>query len=115
MDKFTLGPWSVRIADEWSHSVVTDHGELPDGSRNLWTIASCNTRRDESEANARLIAAAPDLLEACRTLVQWHKAENNALPFVNDDGKAFYERVALCEHSHQQALAAIAKATGQTS
>ena len=58
----TPGPWLVRIGDEWTNSIVTDHGELPDGSRNQWEVASYNLRRDEGRVNARLIAAAPSLL-----------------------------------------------------
>lgn len=58
----TPGPWLVRIGDEWTNSIVTDHGELPDGSRNQWEVASYNLRRDEGRVNARLIASAPALL-----------------------------------------------------
>jgi hypothetical protein len=60
----TPGPWFYRRGDEWSHSVVTHHGSLPDGSMNCWEVASINKRREpEHEANARLIASAPDLLK----------------------------------------------------
>lgn len=63
--KHTPGPWFYRKGDEWSHSVVTRHGELPDGSPCYWTVASINKRREpEHEANARLIAMAPELLAA---------------------------------------------------
>lgn len=61
-EQHTPGPWRYRVGDEWSHSVVTDDGELPDGSPNSWVVATINTRRDEKEANAHLIAAAPNLL-----------------------------------------------------
>jgi len=65
MSAHTPGPWIYVRRDEWSHSVATQHGELPDGSPNYWTVASINKNREpEHEANARLIAAAPDLLEA---------------------------------------------------
>jgi hypothetical protein len=67
--KHTPGPWFYRKGDEWSHSVVTHHGELPDGSINCWTVASINKRREpEHEANARLIAAAPELLGALQAM-----------------------------------------------
>lgn len=65
-------------------------------------------------ANARLIAAAPELLEACRALVAWDEAENSAKPYVEDNGKAFYERLALCADAMQKARTAFAKATGTT-
>ena len=66
--KHTPGPWTIRIGDEWSYSVVTDHGELPNGDRSYWTVASINTTRDEKAANLMLIAAAPELLEALMDL-----------------------------------------------
>lgn len=67
--KHTPGPWFCRVGDEWSHSVVTRHGTLPDGSDNCWTVASINKQREpEHEANARLIAAAPELLDALRMI-----------------------------------------------
>lgn len=65
MNKHTPGPWFYRRGDEWSHSVVTLHGGLPDGSPNCWEIASINKKREpEHVANAHLIAAAPELLDA---------------------------------------------------
>jgi hypothetical protein len=70
MIKHTPGPWHYRRGDEWSHSVVTHHGTLPDGSQNCWTVADINKMREpEHEANARLIAAAPELLEALKELL----------------------------------------------
>ena len=88
----TPGPWHYRRGDEWSHSVVTHHGTLPDGSQNCWTVADINKMREpEHEANARLIAAAPELLEALKRL-------------LTDEDYPQAERVAR---------AAIAKATGE--
>lgn len=61
--KHTPGPWFYQRRDEWSHEVVTHHGELPDGSASYWNVASINKRREPDHvANARLIAAAPELL-----------------------------------------------------
>lgn len=57
--KATPGPWVYVRLDEWSHSVCTKHGELPDGSPSYWAVASINKQREpEHEANAALIAAA---------------------------------------------------------
>lgn len=66
MSKHTPGPWVIRQGDEWTNSIVTQHGTLPNGEANDWEVASYNLRRDEAKANARLIAAAPELLEALR-------------------------------------------------
>lgn len=69
MSKHTPGPWIISDGDEWTHDVVTHHGELPDGSPNAWNIATINSRRDECDANLALIAAAPDLLEALEKIM----------------------------------------------
>jgi hypothetical protein len=69
MNKHTPGPWHYRRLDEWTHEVVTNHGKLPDGRPSDWAVASINKRREpEHEANALLIAAAPELLEALKAL-----------------------------------------------
>lgn len=82
--KFTPGPWIARQ--------VNGHGRG-------WSVGPAwigeNTWLPEAEANARLIAAAPDLLAACADLLQ---------------------HASLTEHmsaaSVERARAAIAKATG---
>lgn len=56
MAKHTPGPWAVEIALLVAH-------RLPDGTAQR--VCEC-TMGKEAEANARLIAAAPDLLDACR-------------------------------------------------
>lgn len=76
MNKHTPGPWHVI-----AHDQVRD----ADGQ----FIASCelpkvNFRKGEAEANALLIAAAPDLLETLRELViAWAKEPLN---ITCDDG-----------------------------
>jgi hypothetical protein len=55
-----------------------------------------------SEANARLIAAAPKLLEACRALVLYDESDDA-------DGLVFMRRY---DDAVEKARAAIAKATG---
>lgn len=95
MSAHTPGPWHYSRLDEWTHSVVTKHGKLLDGSDNCWAIASVNKNREpEHEANARLISAAPDLLSAVRGLL-------DALPS------------ATTHPAIKAARAAIAKATGE--
>ena len=59
MSKHTPGKWKPTAGTE----VVADTG---DG--NWQSIAMLNVRRDEWIANARLIAAAPELLETCEAL-----------------------------------------------
>ena len=77
-NSFTPGPWRAEFPDEIS---VRD----ADGGRiailaNLKGRLGMKGRRDTSEveANARLIAAAPDLLEALQEMVRTF-AKNHAL------------------------------------
>jgi hypothetical protein len=64
------------------------------------------TQGEKSEANARLIAAAPELLEAAKLVLAWYEAED-------DHSKTdFYERLEMCRQSETALRAAIAKATG---
>jgi hypothetical protein len=70
MSKHTPGPWSVDAvpglpvyinAGDDGLRPVADINGLEDGINN-------DARREEQMANAALIAAAPDLLEACKGL-----------------------------------------------
>lgn len=62
----------------------------------------------EVDEKARLIAAAPDLLEAAKLVIAWYEAED-------DHSKAdFYQRMEMCRQSEAACRAAIAKATGAT-
>ena len=62
VSKHTEGPWTRKEIDESGpQTEVWAHGKL------LATIYGA--RHPEGIANARLIAAAPDLLEACKALV----------------------------------------------
>jgi hypothetical protein len=59
MSKHTLGPWAqndTRVESEH------EHGWANDG----WILAGCEG--PDAKANARLMAAAPDLLSVCKEL-----------------------------------------------
>lgn len=66
--KHTKGPWEAGLNPSGGYSnsfVVRPAGEFPHG---LW-IADCGSALDEERiANARLIAAAPELLDALKAL-----------------------------------------------
>ncbi len=81
----TKGPWKVDEAQDLPLAVIVDN-ENGDG---ICEIGAEGTRRDdpetpssiEAEANARLIAAAPELLEACIALLgecRAYRAQGNA-------------------------------------
>lgn len=71
-------------------------------------IAKCQKLTDLTnlQANARLIAAAPELLDACMAMLEWDDREK-------DHAIDFNARMDLCRAAFDKARAAIAKATGQ--
>lgn len=91
MSGFTPGPWVVELADD--AYCIANVGNL--------VIMPCGgkVKHDNAEADARLIAAAPDLLEALEMIV----AEADS--YTARTGKPVYNWL-------DQARAAIAKARG---
>lgn len=75
------------------------------------------------EDNARLIAAAPDLLEACETFAEWLGREESGFARAGNkrdtpEGERawrdwYNENLRLCALAQEQARAAIARATGE--
>ncbi len=86
---YTPGPWDYwsgyNPVDELEAQITTEDGDI--------VIASYNRQIPEGEANAKLLAAAPELLEALQACIQ--------------------QITALCSADDvpDQARAAIAKAT----
>ena len=67
MKKFTKGPWVIVPAeDEWGHGRIASIEEKPESmiGENYWSVAECNTMREEHDANAHLIARSPSMYEA---------------------------------------------------
>ena len=92
--KHTPGPWLTAIQTCHAGGVATVYNTA-DGWVEIWTEnwAVTGMGPDEQSANAKLIAAAPDLLEALQFVMSAH-GEQLDLPF-------------------EQAQKAIAKATGE--
>lgn len=96
---FTPGPWTYRTN--------------PNCSLDLFgggTALICNVRIANQEANARLISAAPELLEALATLVKRIEFYSS----MKDDERPNIEQWEYTEGSSDmaKARAAILKATG---
>ena len=66
-EKFTKGPWEARLAMSHSHQVRGDNGYASICTMSAWLWSD---PREESIANAHLIAAAPELYDACTPLAQ---------------------------------------------
>ena len=59
----TPGPWQARDGlSKWNVTTV--------GAPRTFNICAINTDRTEQEANARLIAAAPDMLRALKDIMR---------------------------------------------
>lgn len=96
--KHTPGPWKA------TEKTVTAP-ETEDRLGMECRLYGGNSR--DNRANARLIAAAPDLLDACQAMIAWDDREK-------DHAVDFYDRMGLCVEAFEKARAAIAKATGDT-
>ena len=75
----TPGPWTID--DTGPHEFEEGHVELniwgPDGAYFGAIAAICNDYSGDMDSNARLIAAAPELLEALRTVCEYFEADYN--------------------------------------
>ena len=96
--KFTQGEWSV----EYDGSIVMN-GQIVSGA-----IGIDGSTQEEKKANSMLIAAAPELLEACRQMMRWFEVEDD-----HSQMPEFMDRINLCQQVEILASAAIAKATGE--
>ena len=81
MSKHTPGPWkahfNVPFAAIEGHIIKTDYGaQCPIAS--LW-VGGGTEGKPRQIANSHLIAAAPELLAACKDLLSEHKAMNEIL------------------------------------
>lgn len=94
--KHTPGPWSVG-----SHrSIQSASGTICETYSHMGIAAA--------DSNERLIAAAPELLEACRQMMRWFEVEDD-----HSQMPGFMDRINLCKQVEILASAAIAKATGE--
>jgi len=88
--KFTPGPWHVDGDELRPLFVRDDVGDI------LTEIAPMPTF-EESEANARLIAAAPELLSVVARAARWWRMTNRNMPSVTapwvSEANALLERV----------------------
>lgn len=109
MSKHTPGPWKV----ENDHYITAGIDYVAD-------VGDATTRDKEIAANARLIAAAPDLLEACKEAIEmshWLRSLRNTVmewapEFFerNDDPEAVEFLMNECDHIRARLQAAIAAA-----
>jgi hypothetical protein len=122
MSACTPGPWRIKGRTRSTGEFIRIESRHP--AKHLYQVADVIAANDypENEANARLIAAAPDLLEACKTFAEWLRREENGFVKTGNErstpeGEAawrewFHENMRICDLAQEQVRAAIAKATG---
>lgn len=103
MTEHTPGPWDAR----WPKfdSVIVDADE-----RVIATVSFSDHADSECEANAHLIAAAPDLLEMARLLIRFCSDRDGKLLPYEDWIQCFVEDGSTITEVVDKAQAAIAKA-----
>lgn len=70
MSKHTKGPWTADIVDDmlWEiNSSGADWASIAEVTANI--LGALRVSTEDAEANAWLIAAAPELLEACKAIL----------------------------------------------
>ena len=97
MSGHTPGPWTDKAIDESQWGVYDSRGWSVAQAHQI-KVLSADIKQAERTANARLIAAAPDLLAALERLVRQHGSDG--IEYSGD-------------HPVAVARAAIAKATGE--
>jgi len=103
--KHTPGPWVHNPTDEPQNA--DRHVRVDDGQW-LRVIAKVkHGEKDNARANARLIAAAPDLLEVLERLIAWHENPSARVAHCCVCGQTYPDEAWM------DARAAIRKATGE--
>lgn len=107
--KHTPGPWRA-LPEECDKPYIRIRGTRLGGRYKVANVLTpvydgVNQREaEETRANARLIAAAPELLDACMAMIEWDDREQ-------DHAVDFNARMDMCRAAFDKARAAIAKAT----
>ena len=109
MSKHTPGPWVV-LPEECDRPYIRIRGTVLGGRYKIANVLTpCyegvhEREAEETRANARLIAAAPEMLEALQAIAD--EADGTGKPYSCDS--------YLPRHFIEKARAAIAKATGES-
>lgn len=101
--RFTSGPWSA--IGNTIYSLFFARGY----ERNKWNCTiygDVDCPREELQAVAHLIAAAPELYAALEKMLEWNARES-------DHAVSFDERVNLCDEAFCMARAALKAARGE--
>ncbi len=79
MSKHTPGPWTIRDNENGTLGIdATEPDGTPCQPARINGDATDSVYGPVTRANARLIAAAPDLLEACKEMATWIEQNGEA-------------------------------------
>lgn len=74
MSKHTPGPWRYWLCKDGSHDSRSDYVQIASGKTHVAQVRIVST----TEADMRLMVAAPELLEALRDLLEWFDDESKS-------------------------------------
>jgi hypothetical protein len=95
MSGHTPGPWEATQPDDFDAIWVLRNGTT------VCVVSSGGVKPEQARANAALIAAGPDLLEACQKLIDYRN--RNTRNWQTEKAEDYFRMIRL----------AITKATGQ--
>lgn len=87
----TPGPWIVHDFPYGTGTVVVTNPPKSENDKFVGHVIASRTTCPDWEANARLIAAAPELLEACARFIQFGKAGGDTSWHSDDAQSIFYQ------------------------
>lgn len=110
--KFTPGPWFYISGPALNGRYHAGHADV--GAEDFALVCECyEGDEDEQEANARLIAAAPELYEALRkAIANLEMAEVNSYAFEGDDDPDYIRAKEAWQNDIAFFRAALLKASG---
>lgn len=102
MSQHTPGPWAARqeFANRWRIEQIPADGLVPLSVGIVCTtLLEVGVSNHNTEENAHLIAAAPELLAALQGLLAWDKRRNFIVPYsVRDNIRAAIAKAEGANH-----------------
>jgi hypothetical protein len=112
--KHTPTPYTVSVyqsGDIGTYQFDEIREELDFMRQSDTTVDVLNAKEEACRAYIqRACNAHEELVAACQAFLEWDKAENDARPFTEDNGAAFYRRATQCCMAFDLARAALKKA-----
>ena len=112
--RHTPGPWKIEpvfIAQQTCEALHFGEYRFPNATQTTDGVQHSKTYcREEAEANARLMSAAPELLEACKSFIQKLESGEIVRDISRDAERDWPMRMMYFTASLQKAVSAVEKA-----